>query len=177
MNNKQLLRSLAQSSSDKIRRQEAARKEVSEIKQSVLRHEQQTAAERELPELEGLITKQHLRHARRVMSDGKHRGATIDRLPIYQGNGQYHQKDHRDPKSTEFEAPLAALIVRYGAERVVEHFSLGQHMKYQLRLTVNGATEIWNIGSGKREYPAETAVSRLMFMINASLEKVKLDEL
>jgi hypothetical protein len=152
MASKTVLRKLIQDNKSQEARQEQARADIRKVKESVFEDRKSQELEREFPESEGLLTKQHLRHARRVAAAGKKIGATIDRLPIYRGSKPYHQEGARDPNLVQFEATLLVLIERYGPEHADEHFSLGQYQKYQKVVT---ATEIefWNMRTRFREYP------------------------
>lgn len=167
---KQILRTINQDQVSQINRREAAKKEYRELKQSIISDSRRNEVEKELPELDGLVTKSHLRHARRVVAEGKALGETIDRLPIHQGKTPYHQKGHRVPRSTEFEAQLLELIKRYGPEKAADHFSLGQHTKYEQRSKSDGSIEFWNVNNGEREFPVFTVAERLVYGLRESLK-------
>jgi len=171
MATKNVLRKLNQSQADREKRREEAREEVKQIKESVFRDLDEASAERDLPEHDALVTKHHLRHARRVQSAGRRLGETVDRLPIHQG--EYHQKGHRDPKKVEFEAPLLALVAKYGPDTAGEHFSLGQHQKYERVVKPEGSVEYWNVLTGQREYPEETVIEAFKHRVQQLLREIE----
>lgn len=174
MKNQQILRQLGQTDRDKEKRLREAREEVKEIKRAIFEEKELTEVERELPEHDALITKHHLRHARRVQDTGRRMGATVDRLPIHKGEKAYHQKDHRVPKKLEFEGPLDKLIEKYGPAEADEYFSLGQHQKYQKKVNrETGGIEYWNINDGEREYPPQTVAEQLKHKIRQALREPK----
>ncbi len=174
MGNKQVLRRINQGLSNQEHRQEQAREEVRDIKESILSEQKRNEIEVELPEHDALITRHHLRHARRVQSAGRRLGETVDRLPIHSGSTPYHQRGHRVPKSTEFEAQLLTLIEKYGVEEADEHFSLGQHTKYEKKINSRtGMLEYWNVNTGEREYPVEAPAEKLKHLINQSLREIQ----
>jgi len=170
-----VLRQRAQDVSDQEKRRNEARKEIQGIKKSVLNDKARTAFEDELPEHDALITKHHLRHARRVTSAGRRLGATIDRLPIHHGSRPYRQKDARRPRSVEFEGTLLVLIERHGLQEIINHFSMGQHQKYEL--IVDDGTGlvvgVWNSRVQEREYPPLTVAEKLSYLIHHAMDRIE----
>jgi len=166
MSTRDILRIHGQDERDKEARKAVAVREYKELKASIIREYKQTEIEKELPELDGLVTKQHLRHARRIMSSGRRIGPTVDRLPIHTGSKTYHQANYRAPKDFEFEGPILALVEKYGPTDAAMHFSFGQIRKYNQQ--VNPKTEViefWNVITGEREYPVMSLAEKLVFRI------------
>lgn len=166
MNNRIIRRIQNEARAADQKRIEAAER-IKELRQSIKSGEI-SEEEKNLPELEGLVTKAHLRHARRVASAGRSFGdGGVDKTLIRKAG--YHQQGSRDPKIMEFEGSLLTLIQTYGPEQAQEHFSLGQATKYRVVKRTKGVIEFWNTRTGEREYPVQTSIDRLRERLSGGL--------